>query len=63
MELKQFSKESSNIKNVFNTFKFESLSATNDNVTFGLKSDMIYTFLPAGCITRYVNLQKQFYQD
>lgn len=51
---KQFCKESTNVKAVFNTFKLASLSSIKYKVAFGVKSDMVYTFLLAGCITKYV---------
>ena len=49
---KQFCKEGTNIKIVFNTFK---LASTKDKVRFGLKSYVIYKFLCAGCNTSYVD--------
>ena len=51
---KQSCNESTSVKPVFNTFKLAFLSAFKDKFAFGLKSDMVYTFLLDGCITRYV---------
>ena len=51
---KQFCKEGTNIKIVFNTFKFSSLFPTKDKAPHGLMSYVIYKFLRAGCNASYV---------
>ena len=50
----QPSKEGTNIKIVFSTFKLASLFSTKDKVPYGLKSYVIYKFLCAGCNASYV---------
>ena len=51
---KQFCREGTNIKIVFSTFKLASLFSTKEKVSYGLKSNVIYKFLCAGCNASYV---------
>ena len=51
---KQFCKEGTNIKIVFNSFKLSSLFSTKYKVPYELKSYVVYKFICASCNASYV---------